>query len=236
MKADLAIIGGTGVADRLARLGGRPILVPTIDGPMRGKVVDWDGRTVVLLQRHSAGHKVPPHRVNYRAMARGLATLGVRACYATAAVGSLRTDWDAGTLVAPSDFYDVTGRNLTLFDRAVQHTDFTDPFPARSGLLAAAQKCGIPVNDGGVYVCANGPRYETPHEVQQYGHVGDIVGMTAASEAIVMREAGVPYGCLAVVTNLGTGLSDVPLAHGDVTAAMEKSGELAVRILRALAT
>lgn len=205
--------------------------VPTSNGILRGKVIEHAGKSVMLLKRHSAGHKVPPHLVNYRSMALGLKALGVKACFATAAVGSLRPEWGAGTLVVPHDFLDLTARNVTLYDREVVHTDFSSPLPARMHILRAAAEEGLETKDRGIYVCGNGPRYESPHEIDLYGKVGDVVGMTASTEAIVMREAGVDYGCLAVVTNLACGIADQPLSHEEVVEEMERSGEKAVRIL-----
>ncbi|HWA82547.1 MAG TPA: MTAP family purine nucleoside phosphorylase [Fimbriimonadaceae bacterium] len=232
MRVDAAIIGGTGVGELVQALPGKPLYVPTPDGLQRGRLVEIDGRTIFAMSRHSAGHKVPPHRVNYVAMACACRRLGVRACFATAAVGSLRKEWSSGTMVACSDFHDFTGRFPTLFDRTVIHTDFSLPFPARGLLIESADKIGAPVHDGGVYVCGNGPRYETPEEIRLYADQGgDVVGMTAASEAIVMREARIPYGCLAIVTNLAAGLSDEVLDHGDVSREMEKSGDVALKIL-----
>jgi 5'-methylthioadenosine phosphorylase len=235
MCADIGIIGGTGIASRLDSLAGTAIEVPTREGPLLGTLVERDGRSLVLIRRHSAGHKVPPHLVNYKAMALGLQNLGAKACFSTAAVGSLHEDWMPGTMVVCSDFLDFSARNQTLFDADVVHTDFSKPFgdKARAALMAAVGE----VNEG-VYVCANGPRYETPHEIKMYRQLGgDIVGMTAATEAILMHEADIDYSCLAIVTNLACGLSPTPLGHGEVVAAMEEAGERAVQIiLRAAAT
>ena len=226
MQIDVALIGGTGIGERLAALGGAPVHVPTPDGLVRGRTVAYRGRNLLLLSRHSAGHKVPPHRVAYAAMARAARTLGVRACLATAAVGSLRSEWGPGTLVATRDFLDLTYRNVTLYEREVVHTDFTEPFPARDALLQAG------VVDGGVYLGLNGPRYETPAEIETFRGLGaDLVGMTASTEAIAFREAGVPYGLLSIVTNLAAGLSATPLDHEEVVVEMRRSGERAVEIL-----
>lgn len=231
MQARAAIIGGTGVGSRLASLGGRAICIPTPAGAMRGHFVVIEGVETILLKRHSVGHKVPPHKVNYHAMALGLRALGVRCCLATAAVGSLRSEWTPGTFVVPHDILDLTARNATLYDRDVVHTDFTTPLPARGTLLRGALDADVQVVDGGVYVCGNGPRYETPHEIKVLSKIGDLVGMTAATEAILMREAGIDYGLLAVVTNLACGLSETPLHHGEVASEMERIGETAVRSL-----
>ena len=234
MKVDVGIIGGTGIGDRLMRLGGTALHVPTEAGCLRGRYVEVDGLKLFLIGRHSAGHKVPPHMVNYKAMALGMKQLGVKGCLATAAVGSLRVDWPAGTMVACSDFLDFTGRFLTLFDREVVHTDFTNPFGTNShtAISGGASDVGETIHKGGVYLCGNGPRYETPVEIELYKNLGaDLVGMTAASEAILMREAGVDYGCLAIVTNLAAGISDMPLSHEEVVEEMNRSGEKAVKIL-----
>jgi 5'-methylthioadenosine phosphorylase len=234
MQVDIGIIGGTGIGDRLLRLGGTALHVPTPAGVLRGRYVQINGLNLFLIGRHSAGHKVPPHKVNYRSMALGMRKLGVKACLATAAVGSLRVDWPAGTMVACSDFLDFTGRRLTLFDREVVHTDFSDPFGPKShaAIVEAATDEGESIHESGVYLCADGPRYETPAEIDMYkGLSADLVGMTASSEAILMREAEVDYGCLAIVTNLAAGITEAPLSHGEVVDEMNRSGETAVRIL-----
>lgn len=229
MRADVGIIGGTGVSERLERLGGEPVHVPTSAGLLKGRLLEIDGISVFTTRRHSAGHKVPPHLVNYKAAALGLKALGARFCFATAAVGSLREDWPVGTQAVCTDFLDFSGRRQTLFDREVVHTDFTEPFGAvaRSALQRAAkgaERC--------IYVCANGPRYETPQEILLYRQLGgDVVGMTAATEAVLFHEAGIDYACLAIVTNLACGLSATPLAHGEVEAAMQVAGSKALDVL-----
>lgn len=233
-RVEVGIIGGTGIGERFQDYLAEPLHIPTEYGVQRGRRVEIDGLSILLVSRHSAGHKVPPHLVNYRAMAQAMRWLGVSVCFSTAAVGSLRPEWGPGTLVACSDFLDATARNITLFDRTVVHRDFTHPFgvEGRNALLSAASDLGESVVDGGVYLCGNGPRYETPHEISLYRQWGaDLVGMTAASEAIVMREAEVDYACLAIVTNLAAGISSTPLSHEEVVDEMKRSGDRAVRLL-----
>lgn len=232
MRIDVGIICGTGVGSRLAAMGGRPLVVPTRFGPLRGRVLDEHGVRVLAVQRHAAGHKTPPHAVNYRAMAAGLAQLGAKACFASAAVGSLRRDWPPGILINCSDFLDLTGRRLTMHDRLVRHIDMTTPFPARNLLTKAMSELAVEAHDGGVYLSADGPRYESPQEIRMMATLGgELVGMTAATEAILMREAGVPYACLAVVTNLAAGISETELHHGEVEDMMKVRGETVVRVL-----
>lgn len=228
LKADVGLIGGTGVADRLAHLGGRTVHVPTRFGLLKGLLTEQGGRQVVIVRRHSKGHSVPPHKVDFRRIAEGLRCLGVRACFSSAAVGSLRDDWPVGTLASCTDFLDWSSRSQTLFDKQARHTDFSKPFPA-SKLLS-----GKDVLTECVYACMNGPRYETPHEVTTLRSLGaDVVGMTAATEAVVMREANIQYGCLAVVTNMGCGIAAEPLSHGEVTDVMTQRGDRIVEVMLA---
>ena len=234
MQFDVALLGGTGIGSRLVALGGNPVHIPTPHGTIRGRHLEYQGANLLLLSRHSAGHKVPPHKVNYVGMATALQQLGVKYCLASAAVGSLRKDWGPGTLVACSDFFDFTGRFATMYDTTVVHTDFTYPFAEsiRGALMATAAVEGVEVEPKGVYLGGNGPRYETPGEILYYASIkADLVGMTASSEAIVMREAGVDYGCLAVVTNLAAGISDQQLSHQEVEDEMNRSGEKAVKLM-----
>jgi len=186
------------------------------------------------MSRHSAGHKVPPHRVNYRGMALACQALGIKACLSTAAVGSVREEWGPGTLVVCSDFLDFTYRNITLFDQTVVHRDFSEPFATRvrNCLIHAGSDSGSSIEPNGVYLSANGPRYETPQEIETFRQLGgDVVGMTAASEAIAMREAEVEYGCLAIVTNYAAGMTSSQLDHEEVIEEMARSGDNAIQIL-----
>ena len=230
MKVDAAIIGGTGVGTLLAQEPGRTIHIPTRYGVVGGRLIAIGPKSVLLLSRHSAGHSVPPHKVNYRGMAMALQQVGVGICFATAAVGSLSVSRPVGTFVACSDFLDLSGRNLTLHDDQVVHTPFAQPFGprARAAILSSKQ---FQIEDGGTYLGLNGPRFETPHEIQMLSAIGDVVGMTAASEAILMKEAGIEYGLLAIVTNLGEGLGG-PVEHGLVGDVMHSLGPQAVKIMK----
>lgn len=185
----------------------------------------------MAVQRHSSGHRTPPHRVNYRALAWGLRQMGVKRCVSSAAVGSLRPDWGPGTLAVCTDLLDLTARRLTLWDREVRHTDLSLPFPLAPALAMVAPDA----QPSAVYVGYDGPRYETPAEVKALGQLGgDVVGMTASTEAVLMREAGVDYGCLAIVTNLGSGLASEHLSHDEVVNVMESlGGQIAEALLSA---
>lgn len=226
----VALIGGTGVG-QFPFDGGEapePITISTPFGDAVARVGRLHGRRFVFLARHGTGHRIPPHRIGYRANLLALAALGVRAVLATTAVGSLRPDRAPGSLVLLDNFIDFTRderRGHTFFDEPGQvvHTDFTEPYSPqlRAAIQEAARELGQPLFPAGTYLCADGPRYETPAEVRLFAAWGaDVVGMTGVPEATLAREAGLHYAGVSLVTNLGAGLSPIPLTHTEVEAAM----------------
>lgn len=225
-----AIIGGTGVQ----RLPGWALQTEhAFENGVYLYEGSLQGEPALLLLRHSKGHKTPPHRIPHARHVHLLKEQGVQAVLATAAVGSLRTDWAPGTLVVLSDFLDFMREVHTLYHDTVVHTDFTEPFSPllRDALLRAAGQVGLSVQPEGVYVCAPGPRYETPAEIRMFRMLGgDVIGMTVAPEAILMREAGIHYAAVAIVTNLGAGLSGQPLTHEEVEQVMQGATESIARL------
>ncbi|MBS1717191.1 MAG: MTAP family purine nucleoside phosphorylase [Armatimonadetes bacterium] len=228
MSSATALIGGSGIGHHLAALGGELVHVPTQFGLARFRRLVREGTELWLVERHGSGHKVPPAEVNYRAMAVGLKSVGVMRCISTAAVGSLRTEWKAGTCAVCTDIIDLSGRNLTLFEQSVQHTDISHPFDRSlsKALGVSLSKEGLSAFQPCVYACTNGPRYESPAEVAAIRGLGaDVVGMTLASEAVAMAEAGVALAAVAMVTNLAAGLSRETLNHAEVVQEVERISE-----------
>ncbi|MBM3496501.1 MAG: MTAP family purine nucleoside phosphorylase, partial [Armatimonadetes bacterium] len=107
----------------------------------------------------------------------------------------------------------------------VQHTDFSVPYcPIVRQALHGSIGFRDMYRQDGVLVGVTGPRYETPDEVRLFGAFGgDVVGMTGVPEAVAAREAGLCYAGLACVTNVGVGLSEGPIEHGQVTGAMQET-------------
>jgi 5'-methylthioadenosine phosphorylase len=178
-----------------------------------------------VLPRHGPGHKVPPHRINYRANVKALQCLGCETVIATNAVGSLRADLAVGDFVLPDQFLDMTRqRPLTFFDGEdgrVLHTDVTEPYcPRLRGVLQPAlASAGLTAHQGGTYLCTEGPRFETPAEIRMFAGWGaDVVGMTGLPEVVLAREAGLCYATVCVVSNLAAGLAPGPLSDTDITA------------------
>lgn len=111
-----------------------------------------------------------------------------------------------------------------------------DPGLAESLRVRVERLQGVKPPDA-VYVCVQGPRYETAAEIGAFrGQGGDVVGMTVGTEAILCTELGIAYGCLAVVTNMAEGLSEAILAHEDVTDVMGRQGAVIAQVLKEAVT
>lgn len=190
------------------------------------------GREVVLLRRHGPGLNVPPHLINYRANMWAMREAGVKRVLSTAAVGSLRKTLKPGDLAVIHDFIDFTKhRDFTIYDRPgerVIHTDFSTPYCRimSSSLDIASAELEIKLGPQVVYVCVDGPRYETPAEIKMYAKWGgDVVGMTGVPEVVLARELDICYGSLAIVTNYAAGISEHKLSHEEVLAMMSNRRE-----------
>jgi len=219
----LAVIGGTGALN-LFQSGSNASLTtpfgPPSDRPRKAAV---GAREVWFLARHGDPHRIPPHKVNYRANIHALRTLGADSILAINAVGSISARLAAGGLLVPDQLMDHTwGRAHTFSDGGsapLRHIDFTHPFagPLRDAVLLAAGNAGLEVVDGGCVAVTQGPRLETAAEVSRLAAEGcTAVGMTTMPEAALAREAGLDYASLCVVANAGAGLEDGPITEDDI--------------------
>jgi 5'-methylthioadenosine phosphorylase len=229
----IGIIGGTGVGQFPLDAPPEPRIITTPWGEAAAQFGSLRGKEVVFLARHGTGHKVPPHRINFRANIAALKSVGVRAVFATTAVGALRALFQPGDLVLLNDILDATRERIgkTFFDgqgpNPVVHTDFTVPYSEelRAAVIAAAGSLATPLHPRGVYVCNDGPRFETPAEVRLYAQWGgDVVGMTGVPEAFLAKEAGIHYAGISLVTNLGAGLTPEQVDHTVVERVMAEGG------------
>ena len=226
----IAIIGGTGVYDPAIISDAKEETVSTPYGETKLIAGKYKNKEVYFMNRHGAGHAVPPHLVNYRANIYALKNLGVQKVFATAAVGSLNLEMKPGEMVIMDQFLDFTkNRNQTFFDGGeigVLHVDMTDPYcvELRKVLEQAALVKQLPCHNKGTYVCTEGPRFETPAEIKMYQQFnGDLVGMTSVPEVVLAKEAGLCYATVAMVTNFGAGISPTPLTHQEVLDAMKQN-------------
>jgi 5'-methylthioadenosine phosphorylase len=209
-RADLAVIGGSGLYGLLDRA--TELAVETPYGPPSDllTIAEVGGRTVAFLPRHGRDHRYPPHRIPYRANLWALRSIGVRQILAPCAVGGLRPDLGPGAFVVPDQLIDRTsGRVQTYYDTGGVHVSFADPYcPAgRTTIVEAAGRHGVDITDGGAMVVIEGPRFSTRAESKWYASLGAaVVNMTGHPEAVLARELALCYSAIALVTDLDAGV------------------------------
>ena len=150
---------------------------------------------------------------------RTLKLLGCELLFATCAAGSLRTEVDAGSLVAITDHINLlpgtplVGPNDDRFGPRFFSMGNAYDQELRDILKAAAAASGIKLHEG-VYLACPGPNFETAAEIRMMRTLGaDLVGMSMVPEVISARHCGLRVVGVAVVTNLAEGLTTVALSH-----------------------
>jgi 5'-methylthioadenosine phosphorylase len=222
----LGVLGGSGLYDIDGLVDRQAETVSTPFGAPSGPLVS--GRVgearLVFLPRHGAGHRFTPSEINYRANVFALKAAGATRVLSISAVGSLREGMPPGDLVLVDQFIDKTFRRASTFfgDGAVGHVSFAQPTcPAFGAAVAAAAAeigvtwaapearlttragaAGKHLHRGGTYVCMEGPQFSTRAESLLHRSWGaDLIGMTAATEAKLCREAELCFAALALVTD-----------------------------------
>lgn len=189
--------------------------------------LDIEDKRLFFIARHGENHQIPPHKINYCANIMALKQANVEAIVAVNAVGSIRPDLASGALVVPDQILDYTyGRQHTLFDAdfsSDKHVDFTWPFDPdlRQLLLKAGHASGLAVHDGSTLAVTQGPRLESAAEVDKFEHDGaDLVGMTTMPEAVLAREAGIPYAAFCLVVNPAAGRAESEITMAQIAQAL----------------
>jgi 5'-methylthioadenosine phosphorylase len=207
-KAIIGVIGGSGLyslqgfsptrEERMTTPWGEPS-----DALRFGRFGETE---VVFLARHGRGHVYSPSTINYRANIDALKRAGVTDIIAVSACGSYKREFYPGLFVLADQFIDRTFKRETSFfgTGCVAHVSVAHPtsdvLRKRVARAAAAEK--VAVQDGGTYVCMEGPQFSTYAESLHYQSLGaSVIGMTAATEAKLAREAEIAYAVIAMVTD-----------------------------------
>jgi 5'-methylthioadenosine phosphorylase len=244
MRHRLGVIGGSGLYALDGLTDRREVVVETPFGaPSAPLVVATLGETeLVFLPRHGRHHHLLPQEVPYAANLWALKAVGVDWVLSVSAVGSLREDLAPGEAVLVDQFVDRTwGRRSTFFgEGVVGHAAMGDPTCGvlRRLLRQAVDRVGqVRAQEGGTYVCIQGPAFSTRAESELFRSWGaSVVGMTNVPEAKLAREAGLSYATLALVTDFDCWHPH----HDDVTveavlAVLRKNTAFAQEVVRALA-
>lgn len=236
----IGVLGGSGLysIEGLTEVEEKRVTTPfgePSDHIVTGRIGDT---RLYFLPRHGRGHRLPPHKVNYRANIYALKWIGARQIVSISAVGSLREDMHPGDMVTVDQYIDRTRARASTFfedDDIVAHVSVADPIDAALSecLAQAAERLGGRVHRGGTYICMEGPQFSTRAESQLYRSWGaHVIGMTNMPEAKLAREAELPYASLAMVTDYDCWhATEEAVSVENVIAVLNRNVELARQVL-----
>jgi 5'-methylthioadenosine phosphorylase len=238
----LAIIGGSGLYNMEGLEGAMECSLETPFGKPSAPVVIGvlNGQRVAFLSRHGVGHHIMPSEVPYRANIYALKSLGVERIVSISACGSLRQDYAPGHIVIPDQLFDNTKNRVCTFfgEGLVAHVGVADPFclDLSKQLEEAVRTTDATVHMGGTFITIEGPRFSTKAESNTYRAWGmSIIGMTAAPEAFLAREAEMCYAVMAHVTDYDVWhLSETPVTVDMVVQTLNKNTNIAQAAIRQL--
>ncbi len=207
-KVSLAVIGGSGLYHMAGLQDTKEYAMDTPFGKPSAPVVvgTLENTRVAFLARHGHGHHITPTEVPYRANIYALKSLGVERVISISACGSLREDFAPGHIVIPDNIFDNTKNRVCTFfgEGLVAHVGVANPFcPDLSDVVETAVRAtGAVTHRGGSFIVIEGPRFSTRAESNAFRAWGmSIIGMTAAPEAFLAREAEMCYATMAHVTD-----------------------------------
>jgi 5'-methylthioadenosine phosphorylase len=206
-QVEVGILGGTGLYEIEGIKGLQKYKIKTPWGdPSDDYIIGTlEGRRVAFLSRHGRGHRLLPMDINYRANIYGFKMLGVERIISVNSCGSLKEEIRPRDIVFSDQFYDRTRRANTFFGGGIAaHIGFAHPVcPALLKFLhETSAGLGIRAHLGGTYISIEGPAFSSQAESKIYRSWGcDVIGMTAATEAKLCREAEICYSTMNLVTD-----------------------------------
>ncbi|HJJ47229.1 MAG TPA: MTAP family purine nucleoside phosphorylase [Methanocorpusculum sp.] len=208
----------------LGIIGGTPLLQADIP-PLQQKTVSTPFGTsdiftgkIAVLKRHQ--HNTPPAMINHRANLAALKIFGVDRIIIISSVGGMKPEYHPGTLAVASDYF-APWTIPTFHEHDIVHVPASLDKDLSSDLLEL-----IPDAKRGVYFQSRGPRFETESEIAHFAEFADFVGMTAASEATLANELGIPVAILCTVDNYANGIGGAKApSYNDIIASVNKNGK-----------
>ena len=181
--------------------------------------------------------------------------LGMKNLILTNAAGSLDTDMPQGSLMLITDHLNLMGANPLLGKNderfGPRFPDMTATYDVEFQRITSEEASAIAherfekgIDESatvflhrGVYCGLSGPTYETPAEIHMYRLLGaDAVGMSTVPEAIVARHQGMRILGISCITNLGAGMIEGQIDHGEVMSTGARVAEVFKTLLRRVIT
>ena len=239
-RVDIGVFGGSGFYDLIEDSIEIDLETPfgkTSDKIKIGNIGSGkEKKRVAFIARHGQGHKIPPHKINYKANLWAMKKLGAKRIISPAAVGSLNKLIKPGDFVICDQFVNWNcnredtfysgademlrrdasasdlekhGVNIIKKSDHVAHFSSADPYceELRKNVLKNCEKLNINFYKTGTVVVIEGPRFSTRAESKFFTNSGwDVINMTAYPEVVLARELGMCYTSIGLVTDYDVGL------------------------------
>jgi len=205
--AEIGILGGTGLYEIEGIKNLEEVKLKTPFGAPSDAYIlgSLEGRKVAFLSRHGRGHRLLPMDINFRANIYGFKMLGIKRIISVNSCGSLKEEIRPRDIVFSDQFYDRARRINTFFGEGIAaHIGMAEPVCADLAkfLYDTAICLGVRAHLGGTYICIEGPAFSTKAESEIYRSWGcSVIGMTAATEAKLCREAEICYATMNLATD-----------------------------------
>ncbi|RJQ55412.1 MAG: phosphorylase [Actinobacteria bacterium] len=151
---------------------------------------------------------------------------GVRKILADGGVGSFDVETEPRTVVLPTDYIDFTIRK-DIYVRGDHLLIMRNPVcrSLHPTLLAATSSEFERVIGGGVYVCTEGPQFESAAEIRAFAHMGaQVVGQSMCPEVVLARDIGACYARLDIVVNYAEGIVEA-WSHEELSSIFREESE-----------
>ncbi|MCB1199218.1 MAG: S-methyl-5'-thioadenosine phosphorylase [Leptospiraceae bacterium] len=245
-KADVAVIGGTGVY-ALEELQVIEKLKPETEWGYPSDEItivsyphEKKNLKIAFLPRHGKGHRIPPTTIPQKANMAALKQLGVDEIIAFSAVGSLQEHIAPGHFAIPAQIIDRTRfREDTYFNGGiVAHVSFGDPFSIELAEMIepALKELNLEFHKAVTLICMEGPQFSTRAESRLYRSWGaDIINMSVLPEAKLARELEMCYQMICMSTDYDSWRETSEAVNADeIMQVVKKNSQNAQKLLRAI--
>ena len=196
------------------------------------------GKSILVLQGRVHSYEDQQPRFMTVAL-RALKLCGVENLIVTSAVGSLKESMPAGSLMMVTDHINFSGTSPLAGPNderfGPRFPDLTEAYPEahQERLRSAAAESDITLHEG-VFLMVRGPVFETPAEIRMFQSFGaDVVGMSMVPEVLIGHHCGLRIAAVAMITNLGAGMTANKLTHDETLSEGAKAASSMAKLLEA---
>lgn len=210
---------------------------------LRGKISDDENaEEIIMLPRHGKNHKNLPNTINYLANFEAIKSVNPECVISFSVCGILNTNIPLKTPFLPQDFFFPenrlpNGEICTVFQgegkkgHLIPVTNyFNTDIQSDLAEIFVPEFSPIP---SGVYVHANGPRFNSKAEISFFQGVGgDAVSQTCGPEIVMCNELQIPFGMLCVGVDYANGVQEETTSPQELAGNLSAATEIFLKAIK----